>query len=107
MSETFDLACPVAPWKARPKESPVNGYIKACAKERGWKAVRVVKASENHLPDWLIQTSNGLHFWVEAKRKDGTARRAQQLRHEELRESGVSVFVVDDEPSVREVFYAL
>lgn len=101
------LELPVAPWKKRPKESPVNASVRKYAKARDWKAIRIVRASENQLPDWLIYTRMGLSFWIESKRLGDGPRRAQQIRHDEMREYNITVFVCDDDESVRRVFYAV
>lgn len=105
MSGAFEL--PVAPWKKQPKESPVNRSVRKYADARGWKAIRILWANENHLPDWMIITNFGLYFWIECKPKGDGPRRAQQIRHEELRRFNISVFVCDDDESVRQVFYAV
>lgn len=102
MSDEFEL--PVAPWDKRKNESPVNAAVKKYAKEFDCKAIRILRTTENHVPDWLIVNRVGKVVWMENKRKGAEPRRAQALRHEELAGYNIAVFVCDDDESVLQVF---
>lgn len=61
------------------------------AKERGWLCEKV-QGYRNGWPDRLY-VKNGRHVWVEWKRDNKDPTEQQELRHKEMREAGMEVYV--------------
>lgn len=71
-------------------------------KELGILALKYSNPSETGYPDRLCLCPGGVSFWVEVKTTGKKPRQLQQVRHDQLRQLGYAVFVVDDEPTLLE-----
>lgn len=71
-------------------------------KELGVLALKYSNPSETGYPDRLCLCPGGVSFWVEVKTTGRKPTKLQQVRHDQLRQLGYAVFVVDDEPTLLE-----
>jgi hypothetical protein len=72
-------------------ERPASAY----AESRGWFETKIMLTSKNGFPD-RFYARNGRIILVEYKAPDEEPKAQQKLRHKELRQHGVEVFVIDN-----------
>ena len=79
----------------RMRESVVERHLKKALEKHGGQALKFVSPSLNGMPDRLCILPGGRMFFVELKAPGGKPRPLQKRRHQQLRDLGVDVFVVD------------
>lgn len=60
----------------------------------GWLVLHVIQTNRNGWPDTMI-ARNGRTVWIEFKKIGKLPRELQLYRHEEIKISGIEIFVVD------------
>ena len=76
-------------------EQQIQSKIKRKLQERGWYVTKLIKTSTNGIPD-LLAIKFGKAMFIEVKREQGKLSPLQELRIEELRESGAIVNIWTD-----------
>lgn len=76
-------------------EQQIQSKIKKKLQERGWYVTKLIKTSTNGIPD-LLAIKNGKAMFIEVKREKGKLSPLQELRIDELRQSGAIVHVWTD-----------
>jgi Holliday junction resolvase len=76
-------------------EQQIQSKIKRKLQERGWYVTKLIKTSTNGIPD-LLAIKNGKAMFIEVKREKGKLSPLQDLRIDELRQSGAIVHVWTD-----------
>jgi Holliday junction resolvase len=76
-------------------EQQIQSKIKRKLQERGWYVTKLIKTSTNGIPD-LLAIKNGKAMFIEVKREKGKLSPLQELRIDELRQSGAIVHVWTD-----------
>ena len=74
------------------------------AESRGWFQFKIEKASKGGIPDRFL-ARQGRIILIEFKAPNKEPKSQQVIRHRELREHGVEVFVVDNLEKAREILY--
>lgn len=73
---------------------------------RGWFEVKLEKCSKDGMPDRLLSRRPEGVILIEFKRPDdGELSDAQIRRHKELRDHGVTVYVVDSLEQAKKILY--
>ena len=78
-----------------PKESEIQRSIAAALRAEGWLVIKLIQTNYNGIPD-LICHRNGRTVYIEIKRPGIAPNALQVLRHDELRNAGMEVYVMDD-----------
>lgn len=76
-------------------EQQIQSKIKRKLQERGWYVTKLIKTSTNGIPD-LLAIKFGKAMFIEVKRENGKLSPLQELRIDELRQSGAIVHVWTD-----------
>lgn len=76
-------------------EQQIQSKIKRKLQERGWYVTKLIKTSTNGIPD-LLAIKNGKAMFIEVKREQGKLSTLQELRIDELRQSGAIVHIWTD-----------
>lgn len=76
-------------------EQQIQSKIKKKLQERGWYVTKLIKTSTNGIPD-LLAIKFGKAMFIEVKREKGKLSPLQELRIDELRQSGAIVHVWTD-----------
>jgi len=75
----------------------VQAPIIKWARERGILAIRFTPYGEKGWPDWILVLPNGKVLWVEFKKpEEEKPEPLQEYRHEQLRDYGQIVYVIND-----------
>lgn len=81
-------------------EQPARDY----AVSRGWFADKIMRTGRRGFPDHFF-ARKGRVILIEFKRPGEPPKSQQVIRHRELRDHGVEVFVVDNLEKAREILY--
>lgn len=84
-------------------EKSIERYLAAKVKELGGLCLKYASSTDTGYPDRLIVLPGGMACWVELKSKGEVPTRLQDIRHEELRRRGMTVYVVDGKGQVDEL----
>jgi hypothetical protein len=76
-------------------ESQIEQRHRDIARKAGWRVYKIMRSSPNGLPDRLY-CRNRRFVLMEWKKPNGVLSAQQKLRHKELREAGIEVYVVDN-----------
>ncbi len=76
-------------------ESKLQRKIIAYLEKKGWYVLKVVSSNKSGHPDIQIMR-DGQTIFIEAKDKGKKPSKLQLYRHEQLRERGFTVLVIDD-----------
>ena len=76
-------------------EKQVQSKVVKKLKESGWMVVKIMSCS---LPGWpdLQALKNGKVIFIEVKAPGNVATPLQRVRHDQLRQAGFDVYVIDD-----------
>lgn len=94
------------------KETAIENHLKDQAMVRGWRSYKWVCPAVRGVPDQIVLAAVPPHHrallaryirFVETKAPGETARGQQALRHQELRDLGYTVDVVDSKHLVEQV----
>jgi G:T-mismatch repair DNA endonuclease (very short patch repair protein) len=85
------------------KETHIEKKLKKRIEGLGGKCKKFVSPGSSGEPDRICLFPGGRVFFVEIKAPGKKARPLQEKRHEELRELGFKVLVVDTEEEVNEI----
>lgn len=88
------------------RESDIENHLKLEATKRGAKAYKFVSPGQRDVPDRLIAYRGQLTL-CEVKKPGEKPRPGQVRCHEELRERGIKVFVVDTKEGVDAMYDAI
>lgn len=84
-------------------ESSVESKSTAFAEKRGWFSVKLMRCNKDAMPDRLYHR-RGITIYVEYKKEGELPNRKQLKRHQELRDHGIPVHVIDDFETAKLVF---
>ena len=76
-------------------EQQIQTKIKTKLQDRGWYVTKLIKTSTNGIPD-LLAIKYGKAMFIEVKRENGRLSPLQQMRIQELSQSGAIVKVWSD-----------
>lgn len=76
-------------------EQQIQTKIKNKLQERGWFVTKLIKTSTNGIPD-LLAIKYGKAMFIEVKKENGKLAPLQQMRIQELIESGAIVKIWSD-----------
>lgn len=76
------------------RESEIEAEIVGYAEGTGWWQTKFIPCGKNHIPDRLF-IKRGVVLFIEVKRAGEDARRAQEIRHKEMRRYGAKVYTAD------------
>jgi len=76
-----------------PKESEIQRRIVAALRAEGWLVIKLIQTTYNGIPD-LICHRDGRTVYIEIKRPGIAPNALQALRHDELRDAGMEVYVL-------------
>lgn len=85
-------------------ESDIERPAKEYARCRRWVVAKIMVADRNGFPDDLF-LRDGKAIFIEFKKPGEDARRQQKKRHEEIRQAGFEVFVVDNLDVAKEILF--
>lgn len=74
-------------------ESLIENYLISQVKKAGGKAYKFLPFAEKGMPDRLIALRGSLYF-VETKAPNGNLSDIQQAKHRELKQYGITVYVL-------------
>ena len=80
--------------KERPLESVIQARIIKRMEARGYYVIKLQLTNKNGIPD-LLCLKNGKASFIEVKRPGEKPRVLQEYRHNELRELGFDVMILD------------
>lgn len=81
-------------------EKAIEAYLNKRAKESGLLCLKYSNSNVTGYPDRLICIPGGVVVWVELKSKGKKPTKLQQIRHDELRSIGHSVWVISSKEQV-------
>lgn len=84
-------------------EKSIERYLVRKVHELGGLCLKFASSFETGYPDRLVVLPGGMACWVELKSKGQVPTRMQDIRHEELRRRGMTVYVVDNKKRVDEL----
>lgn len=76
-------------------ESEIQAEIIKWAEESGYIALKAISNNKSGFPDLTLVGYNSRLVWVEVKRPGNKPRQLQQWRHEQLKERGHTVAIVE------------
>ena len=85
------------------KEKTLERRLSQAVKKSGGLALKFVSPGTAGVPDRLVLLPEGKISFVEMKAPGKKPGPLQRLRHEQLRDLGFRVYVVDSEEGIREV----
>lgn len=97
MTKLFDRVAEVA------AESSLEADATAFAIKRGWFEAKLMRCNKDSMPD-RIYHRRGVTIYVEFKKSGVPPNRKQLKRHQEIRDHGIPVHVIDDIETARLVF---
>ena len=77
-------------------EKILEKNLREMVKNVGGHALKFASHTEIGYPDRLVLMPQGKCYWVELKSEKEKPRLVQRLRHEELRNLGFSIYVIDN-----------
>lgn len=80
--------------KERPLESVIQARIIKRMEARGYYVIKLLLTNKNGIPD-LLCLKDGKASFIEVKRPGEKPRPLQEYRHNELRELGFDVMILD------------
>ena len=81
-------------------EKAIEAYLVKRCKESGLLCLKYSNANTTGYPDRLVCLPHRNVVWVELKSKGKKPTKLQEIRHQELRELGHQVFVIDSKEGV-------
>lgn len=84
------------------RESEVEAQIVGYAEGTGWWQTKFVPCGKNHIPDRLF-IKRGVVLFIEVKRLNEEARKAQAVRHKEMGRYGAKVYTVDTFDAAKDI----
>lgn len=81
-------------------EKAVEAYLVRRVRELGGVCLKFASSTTTGYPDRLAVLPEGRSFWVELKTTGRKPERKQQLRHQQLRDLGQTVYVIDSREGV-------
>lgn len=81
--------------RSRVSEKSLERQLVKRVKEMGGLCLKFASATETGYPDRLVLLPGGMACWVEVKSSGQVPTRFQEIRHDELRRRGMTVYVLD------------
>lgn len=81
-------------------EKATENYLRSRVEARGGICLKFASMTETGYPDRIVLMRGGICAFVELKSKGEHPTRLQQVRHEQLREIGYPVYVIDGRDGV-------
>lgn len=88
-------------------EARVEGYLVNRAKALGGLCLKLSSQVVNGLPDRILILPGVPTCFVETKAPDGRLRKLQQVRHDQMRQAGATVYVASTRQAVDELLRTL
>lgn len=85
------------------RESAVENKLRDAAKKRGGIALKFTSPGLAGVPDRLIILPDGKYAFVEVKRPGGKTRPIQKIRHQQLRNLGCKVYILDHPDNITDI----
>lgn len=89
------------------RESAVENKLRNATKQHGGIALKFTSPGLAGVPDRLIILPDGKYAFVEVKRPGGKTRPIQEIRHQQLRNLGCMVRVIDHPNQIQELLHEI